>query len=666
MVKFNYKKMMKNADLKGLRFFLITAIAIMPNITAFSAPAALQRQWAEYLDNEIREMVERKNLPNAAIALVKNGEIVFLEGYGYADIEEGTEICPRTSLFRTGSVAKIFTWTSVMQLAERGDIDLSEDIGEYIDFTLSERIHGKGRHYYPAPVTLRHLLTHTAGFEDVLEGLFVLNPENFTTLREYLVNNIPARIYPPGTVMAYSNYGTALAGYIVQRVSGISFEQYIEENIFSPLGMGNSSFRQPLPGGLPDMLANAYRMVDGEFIQGEFEYMPSPAGGLSTTAEDMARFMIAHLNRGGGILHEQTVSRMHSRHFTHHPLLGGMAYGFMEYTRNGQRVVYHTGSSMLSDAGFYMIPGSDAGLFIVYSGGDFMGHTEIFNNFIDKFFQPDAPVHETGEEFQPFNEPVVPLNLAPGKPGGEYQQSRRIETRRDKLVNLLSMVMRVRPEGEEELMVSFLGSDHRYALKEPGIYEIVEGPVNYPLGPMQYIVVTKDPSERVMLVTDGPVTYIRMPFYATGWFAAVVAVFSILLALGKVLYFGVKGVSLFAGQRQRNAAEIINTPGFPARVVGIFHAALVLLMMLALASSGNPHPVYLLPPSAYGERTFMTFLVAVLPAVLILLSLPLFVYFIAVWRNRWWKKPARIYYTLYTLSALLLTWFFFFYNSIRV
>ncbi len=658
---------MGNYDLTVVRCLLITMFFIAAGEPGFAYRTAEQRQWAEFLDKGMLEMVEEQNLPNAAIALVKDGEIVFMEGYGHADLEEGIETCPVTTLFRTGSVAKIFTWTAIVQLAERGDLDLSEDISEYLDFGLSKRIHGKGRYYYPAAVTLRHLLTHTAGFEDVLEGLFLLNHEDFPSLREYLVNNIPARIYPPGTVMAYSNYGTALAGYIVQRVSGMPFEQYIEDNIFSPLGMNNSTFRQPLPGGLSDRLVEAYRMVDGEFRKGEFEYMPAPAGGLSITVEDMALFMIAHLNGGGNILHEENAKRMHSTHFTHHELLGGMGYGFMEYTKNGHRVVYHTGSSMLYDAGFYMLPGSGTGLFIVYSGGDFMGHPRLFNDFLEEFFPArEAPVHADKEYYAPFNEPVIPVNLEAGELGGEYQQSRRIETRRDKLVNLLMMVMRVSPAGEKGISVNFLGSEFRFVEKEPGIYENLNPPASYPLGPMHYIVATTDPFGRMMLVTDGPVTYIRMPFYATGWFAGLIGIMSILLALGKVLYFGVKGISGVVKRKLKPVKEIAKTPGFAGRLIGILHATFVLLMFLALASTGNPDPVYQLPPSAFGERSILTFLVAALPVVLVLLTPPLFVLFIAAWRNKWWKVEGRVYYTLYTLAAVSLTWFFFFYNSIRV
>lgn len=665
-------------------------------------------RWVEFLDSGMRYMVETSNLPNAAIAVVKDGNIVFLEGYGYADIEQSIQADPHASLFRTGSVAKIFTWTAVMQLAEQGLIDLDRDVNEYLDFELPGLIYGMGRRQQPLPVTMRHLLSHTAGFEDVLEGLFLLQEEDFMPLREYLVTRIPARIYPPGTVMAYSNWGTALAGYIVERVSGIPFGEYIEKHIFAPLGMENSSFSQPLPDRLADRLVKPYRLVDGRFTGGGFEYMPSPAGGLSTTAEDMARFMIAHLTGGGAIMGEESVRQMHSLLFTHHTLLGGMAHGFMEYTRNGHRVVYHTGSSMLYDAGFYMLPGTGAGIFMVYSGGDFSGHPGLFGNFMGRFFPPESRAHLIDDrDAVPGTFPSAPLALPNSELGGEYQQSRRIETGGDKLVNLLSMVMRVRPEGERELTVNFLGSDYRFIETERGIYTNLDGPTAYPLGPMQYIVLTTDPFGRLMLATDGPVTYIRMPFHTTAGFTIVLIVFAILMSLGTLVYFTVRGIdSLF--RRKALTASLVQDAGpvslthddgqsgsksgsksgsqsgsqsgsksgsqsgsqsgsrpggIWARRFILIHASLFLLMLVSLANSGRPDPVYLLPLSAAGITSPFTYLVAILPWILAPLSIAVIVWCVMAWKNRWLKKAGLIHYSLYTLSAAGMTWFFWFYNS---
>ena len=194
---------------------------------------------------------------------------------------------PDATLFRPGSISKLFTWTAVMQLSEQGKLDLDRDVNEYLDFKIPEAF-GK-------PITLKNILTHTPGFEEQIKDLF--GGEKSPNLGEYVRDHIPNRIYPPGTVPAYSNYGTALAGYIVERVSGQTFEDYVSEHIFKPLGMNSSSFAQPLPADLAPNMSNGYLL--GSDKPKPFEVVgPYPAGSLSSTAADMSKFMLAHLQLG--------------------------------------------------------------------------------------------------------------------------------------------------------------------------------------------------------------------------------------------------------------------------------------------------------------------------------------------------------------------------------
>src|SRR5690606_35310692 len=157
-------------------------------------------------------------------------------------LAEGTPVDPVATLFRPGSVSKLFTWTAVMQLVEQGKLDLDADINQYIDFEIPL--------YDGILVTLRQVMTHSAGFEEQFRALITADPAAITPLGEALKYWVPERIHAPGTTPAYSNYATALAGHVVERVSGESFDDYIERHIFQPLGMSNSSFRQPLPPAL--------------------------------------------------------------------------------------------------------------------------------------------------------------------------------------------------------------------------------------------------------------------------------------------------------------------------------------------------------------------------------------------------------------------------------
>ena len=257
-----------------------------------------------FLDDLVARQLTEYHIPGASVAVVKDGRLLFANGYGYADLERRTPVVADQTLLRVGSVAKLFTWTAVMQLVEQGTLDLHADVNTYLaDFTIPAT--------YPAPITLAHLLTHTAGFEDRQLGITVSSADDLVPLGTYLTDALPARVFPPGTVTAYSNYGTTLAGYVVERVSGEPFAQYVQQHIFAPLAMRHSTFEQQLPPDLAAQLAVSYDTYAGSYHAMPFEYFQiAPAGGLSTTATDIAQFMIAHLQDGrvgdARILHAAT------------------------------------------------------------------------------------------------------------------------------------------------------------------------------------------------------------------------------------------------------------------------------------------------------------------------------------------------------------------------
>jgi CubicO group peptidase (beta-lactamase class C family) len=176
-----------------------------------------------FLDGIVPQQLERENIAGATISVVKDGKLLFARGYGYADVANKKPVVAEETLFRPGSVSKLFTWTAVMQLHEQGKLDLDRDVNEYLDFKIPDA--------FGQPITLKNILTHTPGFEEQVKDLFTTGAVS-PDLGQYVKTHIPTRIYPPGTVPAYSNYATALAGYIVERVSGRPFNDYIAE-IFS-------------------------------------------------------------------------------------------------------------------------------------------------------------------------------------------------------------------------------------------------------------------------------------------------------------------------------------------------------------------------------------------------------------------------------------------------
>jgi CubicO group peptidase (beta-lactamase class C family) len=357
--------------------------------TAQTPPQITKEDVGAFLDGAVPIQLQRQDIAGAVVAVVKDGQVVFAKGYGFADMKLRKPVSVEDTLFRPGSISKTFTWTAVMQLVEQGKIDLDRDVNEYIDFHIPARF-GK-------PVTMRNLMTHTPGWEESLKELFVENASDLYPLSRYLPARLPKQIFPPGTTPAYSNYGAALAGYIVGRVSGVRVEEYVEKNILQPLGMTHSTFRQPLPDNLRPLMSEGYDLASKpakgfEFIEGY------PAGSMSVSAADMAKYMIAHLQNGqynsAQILKPETVQQMHSRLFGLVPDMNGMAYGFYEESRNGHRIIGHGGDTQWFHSDMHLMPDQNLGFFVSYnSAGKSEGSNRdiLWRNFLDRYFPYTSP-----------------------------------------------------------------------------------------------------------------------------------------------------------------------------------------------------------------------------------------------------------------------------------
>jgi CubicO group peptidase (beta-lactamase class C family) len=361
------------------------------DVTETSTPTGVHELTAAdvgaFLDAAVPLQLGREDIAGATIAVVKDGQLLFAKGYGYADVEQRKPVVAEETLFRPGSVSKLFTWTAVMQLHEQGKLDLDRDVNEYLDFKIPDAF-GK-------PITLKNIMTHTPGFEEQIKDLFSPDTSGIN-LGQYLKTHIPNRIYPPGTVPAYSNYATTLAGYIVERVSGRPFSDYIDENIFKPLSMAHSTFVQPLPEAIAGSMSNGYTVASDK--PGQFEVVTAfPAGSLSSTATDMARFMIAHLQNGqmGGasILKPETAKLMHSRLFALDDAANAMCYGFYEESRNGNRIIGHAGDTLYFHSDLHLVLEKNVGFFISYNSagkGEVSSRTTLWEAFLDRYF-PYAP-----------------------------------------------------------------------------------------------------------------------------------------------------------------------------------------------------------------------------------------------------------------------------------
>jgi len=397
-------------------------------MTTISVPSGVHELTAAdveaFLDGIVPLQLEQQDVAGATIAIVKDGKLFFAKGYGYADVKEKKPVVAEETLFRPGSVSKLFTWTAVMQLHEQGKLDLDRDVNEYLDFKIPEA--------FGQPVTMKNILTHTAGFEEQLKDFFAADKTN-PNLGEYVKTHIPKRIFPPGTTPAYSNYATTLAGYIVERVSGQPFTEYVEQHIFKPLGMTRSTFVQPLPPELAPLMSKGYLLASDEAQ--EFESISLfPAGSMSSPATDIAKFMLAHLQEGrlgeAQILKPETVRLMHSRLFALDPAANAMAYGFYEESRNGRRIIGHAGDTTQFHSDLHLIPDAGLGFFISYNStgrGQISPRTILWEAFLDRYFPltpPDMPTLDSAEENA-------------GAVSGTYMISRRFESSLFKLLAVL-------------------------------------------------------------------------------------------------------------------------------------------------------------------------------------------------------------------------------------
>lgn len=350
---------------------IIVAIILIINISGLKTrveaeqpldhPSTEQLEMEAFIDGFIAGKMLANNIAGVVISVVRDGRIFLTKGYGYADVSRRLPVDPGKTLFRIGSISKLFTWTAVMQLVEQGKIDLYADVNSYLDFKIPPD--------YPNSINLSHLMSHTSGFEERTFGIQPDTPEQLTPLGKWLKTHIPARVRPPGQLSAYSNYGVSLAGYIVERVSGIPFDEYIEKNIFIPLGMLNSSSRQPLPATLFKNISQGYLFFNSEYHPQPFEaFNVAPAASFSASAMDIARFMIAHLNNGryreSIILQPATAKLMHTRHFSHNPRLPGWSYGFIEMNMNEQHIIGHAGETAFFQSRLMLFPDHNIGIFI--------------------------------------------------------------------------------------------------------------------------------------------------------------------------------------------------------------------------------------------------------------------------------------------------------------
>ncbi len=382
-----------------LTTLILTLTANIPICGEIGGGITTREEFEKFAESWMEEKLPANHIPGAVLVIVKDGAPLFAKGYGVAELESQRPMDPDKTVLRVASISKLFTATAVMQALEKDLVDMNTDIRTYIEPDLMS--------YYPTPVNLHQLLTHSAGVGDKFVGQTFKNAHDLLQHRVYLEEQLAKPLAPPGYIVNYSNHGISLAAHVVERVTGLNFEEYCRNNIFGPLEMADSTF---IPSDdLMGDAATGYKHIFGGYrVLPLRHWRPYPASSLVTTGSDIGRFMMAHLNDGSlqspgadlaEIFSEKTAKIMHRRQFTMHPRISGMAYGFWERVENGQRLLWHSGHMPGHRTGLFLIPSEKLGIFI-YNNTEFRLFDQFIEDFLDQFYPAEAknPILNRGSD----------------------------------------------------------------------------------------------------------------------------------------------------------------------------------------------------------------------------------------------------------------------------
>ena len=608
------------------------SLADQPEKRELTDPGELEA----FVDDFMAAQMEPNHVPGVTISVVKDGQLFFAKGYGYADVEKRVPVDPATTLFSTGSVGKLFTWTAVMQLVEQGKLDLNADVNTYLDFKIPAT--------YPEPITLIHLMTHTAGFEERLYGIYASAPENIVPLGAWLARNIPARVRRPGEFSSYSNYGASLAGYIVQRASGISYDEYIETNILQPLGMTNTTSQQPPPPELAAHMSEGYIYADGIYQAQDRELMNiAPAGSVSASATDMARFMIAHLQHGrygeARILKEATARQMQQRLFTHDErLLCGSAYGFFEQTKNGQRIIMHSGESTFFKSLLWLLPDQHVGLFVSTNspGGETLRNL-LVEAFMDRYYPMKLqPIHPAGD----FARRAARLS-------GSYQLNRHSYTTWEKLIGLIvpsRLPMSISAGKDGTLNVQSANGTQRFVETEPLVFRAVDSDA--------VLIFREDAQGNIKYAFMDIKAFEKQAWYELPLFHYALFTTCILLFLSVII---AAVVSFFVNSRRTDRLPQPRLVRVARWVLG--GSALLGFAFVALFLIAIPNDASVLT----GKAPLLSIL-GCISTPLAVLAVGAVFFTVLAWKNQYWRLAGRVHYTLGTLAAVGFVWFLSYWN----
>lgn len=484
---------------------------------AFGAERLNDDDIAAWADRTFTDAVEANQISGAVISIVKDGEVVFSNGYGLGDVETGTVADPAHTRVRIGSISKTFTATVIGQLIEEGRIGSVDDPAN-IYLTRYQLPDNDG-----IVITLRHLLTHTAGFEDRFFFIGAREPVQLPATPQVIESLRPAYVRPAGKQVVYSNFGVAVLGYLIEDITGQDMEQSIRTQLFEPLGMTSTELAVDVSE--PEGLAKP-GLIDHLGIVGPTPFTAinpaiAQAGSVVSTAADMARYMNAHLGHSA-YLGVELPARMRS------PLAGnaaglteiGMVFFLDQWA--GRTTVSHGGNW----AGFHtwmtLIPEDDVGMFVSLLS------EPMPNSLIDRFVaaafperaKPRSPPMQSALEIS--NQFLVEL-LGPKREIVRNNPLNSAET--EKFAGLYRADRRPFNTTEAISSLVYFGADvTEITVRDDGLYLGAAGPwisagdnrfvLDVPTRPMIAIIPGQDGAEPILVPDIGIYTFTRIPAWS--------------------------------------------------------------------------------------------------------------------------------------------------------
>ncbi|MBA2684156.1 MAG: beta-lactamase family protein [Gemmatimonadaceae bacterium] len=586
----------------------------------------------DFIDGIMKAHVEDLRIPASVVAIIKNGKVLYAKGYGSADIAAGKPVDPATTLFRIGSTSKLFTWTAVMQLVEQGKLSLDGDVNSYLKTFKIPDAYGK-------PVRIRDLMTHSAGWEDGAFGYLIIEDSaGVEPISTTLQKHMPNRVRAPGQLASYSNYGAALAGLIVEQVSGVPFNDYIRDNILTPLKMEYATFQEPVPNALKPYSAIGYADENGIYVPKPFEFVGGfrPAGSGSMSALSMTHFMIAHLQNGEydgvRILKPETAELMHRRAFSNDPRLPSMALGFYEQEFNNVRVIGHGGDTQHFHTEMYLVPDAQVGIFASYVG-DGGGHARegLVRGFFDRYFPAKAAAPPAAD---------ADFSAKAKNYAGAYRFARHSSSKLEKLFLVASPSMNVSVlDKEKRLLLTGLGEKPaQYFPIGNGVFQEVVG------------------HRRIAFSGDsaGPAVHMSisdLPFMGTErvpWFESPKLNY-MLLALATLIFLSALITAFYRRSETRamprDEKRVVQLATLTSAWYFITFVALILVLVVNFDSLFSHVPTSLK-------------IALILPMIFVVLTLMLIAALVQAWRAGYWSMGRRVRFTFLVLAAVAVCLFF--------